>query len=349
MKLERSLSMKHYLEKLINLESLSVDEMKEATTACFSNEISRSEIASFLTALRMKGETADEITGMVDVIRSQSAYQTGILPHVMDNCGTGGDRSYSFNISTTSAFVIAGAGVTIAKHGNRSISSKTGSADVLEYLGISLSFSKEHTEEILKENKIAFLFAPHVHQALKPFSHVRKELGMPTIFNAIGPLTNPINLDSQFIGVYRRNMLETMAESLQKLGRRRAIVVNGAGFMDEASLSGTNHLVMLDEGKISPFTLHPEEVGLPVYTNDLIRGGDAKENAAITKQVLCGKAGPYLDTVVLNAGLGLFANGKATSVKSGIELAKESIHSGAALERLERLIEFSKKTKSEVV
>ncbi|WP_067726463.1 anthranilate phosphoribosyltransferase [Oceanobacillus damuensis] len=340
--------MKQYLKKVIHGGNLTVEEMREAANYCFTDEVTESEIAALLTALQAKGETADEIAGLVDVIRGKSSFHTSPIPDAIDNCGTGGDQSYSFNISTTSAFVMAGAGLTVAKHGNRSISSKTGSADVLEHLGVSLSFKKEHVEEILLENKIAFLFAPHVHEALKPFTIVRKNLGLPTIFNAIGPLTNPIELDTQLVGVYRKEMLPMIAEALNKLGRRRAVVVTGAGSMDEASLAGENHLIILENGKLHPITLTPEEVGLPVYTLEQIRGGDPKENAEILLSVLKGKQGAYFDTVLLNAGLGIFTNGKAASIKEGIELARESILSGAALERLERLVDYSSKIPSEV-
>lgn len=341
--------MQNYLEKLINRENLTIDEMKDATNLCFAEAITDTEIAAFLTALRSKGETADEVTGIVNVIRAQSDLSSIKLPNVMDNCGTGGDKSYSFNISTTASFVIAGAGVTIAKHGNRSISSKTGSADVLEHLGVSLSFSKEHVTEMLEENNIAFLFAPHVHSKLKHFKKIRNELGLPTIFNAIGPLTNPVPLESQFIGVYRPEMIEMVAESLVKLGRKRAIIVNGAGSMDEASLAGTNKLMMLDNGDLIPFNLHPEEVDLPTYSNNDIRGGNAKENADILLSVLDGKQGPYLDTVLLNAGLGLLANGAAQTIQEGVKLARESIDSGAAMDRLQRLVNYSKTIKREVI
>ena len=340
--------MKQYLKKIINKENLTVEEMKEATNYCFTDEVTESEIAALLTALQAKGETAEEIAGLVEVIRGKSSFQTSPIPGTIDNCGTGGDQSNSFNISTTSAFVMAGAGITVAKHGNRSISSKTGSADVLEHLGVSLSFSKEHVEEMLIENKIAFLFAPHVHEALKPFSIVRKNLGLPTIFNAIGPLTNPIELDTQLIGVYRKELLPMIAASLKKLGRRRAVVVTGAGSMDEASLAGTNDLIILENDDLTTLSLHPEEVGLPVYSNNAIRGGDSKENAEILMSVLKGKQGAYFDTVLLNAGLGIFTNGKTATIKDGINLARESILSGAALERLERLVDFSNQIPSEV-
>lgn len=341
--------MKHYLEKLINQEDLTIAEMKDATNYCFTDTVTDSEIASFLTALQIKGETADEVAGIVDVIRSNSSFNATHIPNAMDNCGTGGDKSYSFNISTTSAFVIAGAGIPVAKHGNRSISSKTGSADVLEHLGVSLSFANDHVEEMLQENKIAFLYAPHVHEALKPFSKVRRDLGLPTIFNAIGPLTNPVFLDSQLLGVYHPDMVQMLAKSLHKLDRRRAVVVNGAGSLDEASLAGENKLALLDQGEITTFTVSPEEVDLPTYSNDQIRGGDAKDNATILRNVLNGEKGAYYDTVLLNAGLGLYANGGAETIKAGIDRAKESIDSGAAMERLQHLIEYSRKIPSEVL
>lgn len=341
--------MKQYLEKLMNQEDLTINEMKAATNSCLSENITDTEISSFLTALRAKGETADEITGIVEVIRSHSSLSSINIPNVMDNCGTGGDKSYSFNISTTSAFVIAGAGVTVAKHGNRSISSKTGSADVLEHLGVTLSPEKNQIEEMLHDNQIAFLFAPHVHAKLRHFMKVRRELGLPTIFNLIGPLTNPIALDSQLIGVYQRNKLPMMAETLHKLGRNRAVVVNGAGFMDEASLAGENELILLDDGDLIPFTLHPEEINLPIYSNEDIRGGNPRDNAEILLNVLNGKKGAYLDTVLLNASLGLFANGMASTIQQGIDIARESITSGAAMSRLQYLIEYSKKNISGVI
>lgn len=341
--------MKHYLEKIIAGENLTTEEMKDVTRYCLSEEATDSEIASLLTALQMKGETAEEIAGIVDVIRSESTFSTSPIPDAIDNCGTGGDKSYSFNISTTSAFVMAGAGVTVAKHGNRSITSKSGSADVLEALGVSLTFSKEQVEELLAENNIAFLFAPNVHNALKPFTKVRRELGIATVFNVIGPLTNPIQLDSQLLGVYRKELLPMLAETLKQLGRRRALVVNGAGNMDEATLAGENQMILVENGEITSFSLRPEDVGLPYFSKEEIRGGNAKENAEILLNVLKGKKGAYYDTVLLNAGIGLFTNGKAETIKDGIELARESIESGSALEKLQYLIEYSKKIPSEVI
>lgn len=335
-----------YLDRLMNRENLTKEEMIDVTNACFEPNTTDTEISALLTSLKMKGETADEIAGMVEVIKSKSELSTIDLTDVMDNCGTGGDRSNSFNVSTTAAFVLAGAGVKVAKHGNRSVSSKTGSADVLEHLGVSLTLNREETEQMLRENNISFLFAPHVHKTLRPFMKVRMELGLPTIFNFIGPLTNPLELETQLVGVYDRTKLETIAHSLRQLGRKRAIVVNGAGFMDEASLAGINHIALLENDEITTFTLHPEELDFPLYTNDEIVGGDAAKNAEILLSVLHNEPGPYLDTVLFNAALALFANGKADTIAECVEIARESIASGAALEKLKRLVEFSKMRKS---
>ncbi|MBB2479462.1 anthranilate phosphoribosyltransferase [Bacillus sp. APMAM] len=341
--------MRAYLEKVMEHQSLSYEEMTMAANQLFSTDISDSEMGAFLAALKIKGETAEEIAGLVEVIREKSLQIELPFPSVMDNCGTGGDGSGSFNISTTSAFVIAGAGIKIAKHGNRSVSSKTGSADVLEHLGVSLNFDRHQIAEILDKNGIAFLFAPKVHPNIKRIMKVRKDLKIPTIFNLIGPLTNPISLDTQLLGIYRRDMLEMMAQVLHQLGRKRAVVLNGAGFMDEASLSGENHLVLLKEGKITSFTLNPSDVGLPEYENEAIRGGNSKDNADILLQVLKGVKGAYRDTVLLNAGLGIFANGLASSIEDGIALAEKSIDSGAALQKLDYLIEYSKHFAKEVI
>ncbi|MGZ4160730.1 MAG: anthranilate phosphoribosyltransferase [Neobacillus sp.] len=331
--------MRNLLLRLAEQESFSEKQMEEAIQLILSDEISESEIAAFLMGLKSKGETVEEIVGIVKALKDNTLTFNKKFPNVLDNCGTGGDGSSSFNVSTTSAFVIAGAGIPVAKHGNRSISSKTGSADVLEYLGINLNLSAERTEEVLQEIGIAFLFAPNVHPKLKKVVAVRRQLKIPTIFNFIGPLTNPIDLDYQLLGVYRRDLLNVFAEVLQKLGRKRATVLNGAGFMDEASLQGENHLTILEDGMINNHSFYPEEVGLPEYDNSCIKGGDSKENAEILVNVLKGETGAYRDTVLLNAGIGIFTAGKADSIKAGVSVAKEIIDSGAAYGKLLRLIE----------
>ncbi|WP_019243180.1 MULTISPECIES: anthranilate phosphoribosyltransferase [Bacillus] len=331
--------MKRYLQMLTNKQSLTEDDMKMVATELFREDISESEIAGLIIGLKAKGESVEEITGLVEVLRAKALPFTRTFPGVMDNCGTGGDGSQSFNISTTSAFVIAGAGIKVAKHGNRSISSKTGSADVLEKLGVRLDLHPEQAEELLNEIGIAFLFAPHVHPNLKRIMKVRQDLKIPTIFNLIGPLTNPVQLDYQLLGLYERKYVSLFAEVLQRLGRKRAVVVNGAGFMDEASLAGENIIAVLENGQIQSFVLSPEEVGFQTVPNHLIKGGDSSENAEILLRVLQGEKSVFRDTVLLNAGLGIYAGGRAATVKEGIEVAKESIDSGRAYSILQALIE----------
>lgn len=330
--------MREYLQKLSERKSLDQKEMKEAVSKLFSDEVTDSEIAAFLIGLKTKGETVEEIVGLVQAVRERSLTFTRKVEHVMDNCGTGGDGSKSFNVSTTSAFVIAGVGIPVAKHGNRSISSKTGSADVLEHLGINLTLTPKEAEECLDDVGISFLFAPHVHPKIKNIMKVRRELKIPTIFNLIGPLTNPMELDYQLLGIYRRDLLQTFGEVLKTLGRKRAVVINGAGYMDEASLQGENHLCILDNGTLSEKILTPEEVGLTSYPNEAIIGGDAMRNGEILLSVLNGEKGACRETVLLNAGIGIYASGKADSIVEGIEKAKESIDSGAARQKLENLI-----------
>jgi anthranilate phosphoribosyltransferase len=341
--------MKNFLLQLAEGGSFTEPQMKEAMDLILGEEVSESEIAAFLMGLKSKGETVEEITGIVKGLKENTLPFRKKFPNVLDNCGTGGDGSSSFNISTTSAFVIAGAGIPVAKHGNRSISSKTGSADVLEYLGINLNLSVERTEEILDELGIAFLFAPHVHPKLKKVMTVRRQLKIPTIFNFIGPLTNPIDLDYQLLGVYRRDLLPVFAEVLQNLGRKRAVVINGAGFMDEASLQGENHLTLLEDGVISKQSFVPGEVGLPQYDNSAIKGGDSKENALILKNVLSGEKGACRDTVLLNAGIGIYASGRAENIVDGINIARDVIDSGAAYGKLQGLIEMTRKGQREAI
>lgn len=325
----------------MNREDLTEEEARQAVNRCLEKDVTNTEMAAFLSALKTKGETAEEMTGITEAVRQASSYQNIYIPNLIDNCGTGGDQSNSFNISTTAAFVIAASGVKVAKHGNRSISSKTGSADLLEELGIALDFTPEEVVELIDKENLAFLFAPHIHASLKTFIQTRSELGIPTVFNLIGPLTNPLDLDTQLLGVYRRDMLLTLGETLKQLGRKRAVVVNGAGYMDEASLQGDNHLVILDKGILTETRLHPHDVGLDVYDNQAILGGDAKENKSILYSVLNNEQSPYLDTVLLNAGLALFANGKVATIRSGVELASETIASGKALDKLNALIDYS--------
>ncbi|SFI89794.1 MULTISPECIES: anthranilate phosphoribosyltransferase [unclassified Bacillus (in: firmicutes)] len=330
--------MNSYLRKLVEGQDLTEHEMYEAGISLLNEDILESEIAAFLALLKAKGETADEIYGLVRALREKALPFSNHIANAMDNCGTGGDGAQTFNVSTTSAFVLAGAGVKIAKHGNRAVSSKTGSADLLEELGVNIACSPKQIDYLLENVGIAFLFAPAMHPALRRIMKVRKELNVPTIFNVIGPLTNPIDLETQFVGIYKREMLFPVAEVLQKLGRKRAIVVNGSGFLDEASLQGENHVAILKDNNIMEVSVSPEEYGFSRVKNEAIRGGDAKENANITLNVLRGEESVYRDTVLFNAGLALFANGKAVTIEEGIRLAAHSIDSGRALEKLNLLI-----------
>lgn len=340
--------MKHYLLELSAGKSLSEPEMKEAVGRMLNEEAEESEIAAFLMALKIKGETPGEIAGMANAMREHSV-RFGDIRGAIDNCGTGGDGASTFNVSTTSAFVLAGAGVKVAKHGNRSVSSKTGSADVLEYLGVNLNLSAEESTFLLNEIGISFLFAPHVHPKLKRIMTVRRQLKIPTAFNLIGPLANPVNLDYQLVGVYKPEFLPLFAEALAVLGRKRAVAVNGAGSLDEASLAGENRLAIIEGGKVSYTTLLPEEVGLNRVANSLITGGEPKENAEIVKMVLKGKEGPFKDTVLLNSGLALYAAEAAPSFSDGVRLAREVIDSGAAYEKLEILKTYSNQFRREAI
>ncbi|WP_290778666.1 anthranilate phosphoribosyltransferase [Exiguobacterium sp. UBA5002] len=333
--------MKETLLKLAEAKHLRYEEMQQAARELFAEDVTDSEIAAFLVALKAKGETAEELAGLASIMR-EVALDIPVTGDFMDNCGTGGDGSQSFNISTTAAFVLAGAGIKVAKHGNRSVSSKTGSADVLEALGVSLDATPERLAEQLESNGIAFLFAQRMHPRVKQIMKVRRDLRIPTIFNLIGPLTNPVPLKTQLLGIYREDMLETMALTLHRLGRKRAIVLHGANGMDEASLAGTNQLVLLDEGELIRFSLHPEEVGLKTAPLEAIRGGSAQENAAILLRVLGGEHGAYRDTVLLNAGIALFAANWAKTIEEGIALAADSIDSGRAMERLNQLRQMTR-------
>lgn len=341
--------MKPHFSQLLEGNNLSFEETKALFNACFQEDVSDTELAAILVALKMKQPTAEELAGLAEVIHTNSPFQFELGIPAMDNCGTGGDRSNSFNISTCSAFVLAGAGITVAKHGNRRISSQTGSADVLEELGVSLNLTKSQLKYMLDENQIAFLFAQHVHPTLKQIAGVRQKLRTPTIFNLVGPLTNPVALSSQLVGVYSNEALPIVAKSLKTLGRKRALVVHGAGGMDEASLQGENNYILLENNELKEGAIHPEEVGLSVYDNKEIEGGDAKANAKILLSVLNGESGAYLDTVLFNAAIALFATGSVDSIKDGVEVAKDSVFSGNAKARLDVLVQYSQEVKREVV
>ncbi|SKA01314.1 anthranilate phosphoribosyltransferase [Pilibacter termitis] len=329
--------MKGLLEKIIDRENLNRNEILQVGTSIFQGELTDAQVSSFLIALKMKGESAVEMAGLAEVIQRNATKIPTKRVGIMDNCGTGGDRSFSFNVSTTSAFVLASGGVNMAKHGNRSISSKSGSADVLETLGINLYLPAERLGEILDETGLVFLFAQHLHPNMRFITGVRRELEIPTIMNLIGPLTNPVPLEYQLMGTSRRDLIAQTAETLKELGRKRAVVISGPENMDEASLSGVNQYALLENGEITLHEFDAASVGLKEISVKEIRGGEPHENAEILKSVLKGENSPYKETTLLNAGLGFYAADKATTVKEGIELARELLDNGVAYQKLEEM------------
>ena len=341
--------MRDFIEKVEKNEHLQYEEMVEASRLMFDETTELQLIADFLVALSKKGETANEVAALATVMKSFALKLNEPVGNYMDNCGTGGDGLKSFNISTTSAFVLAGAGAYVAKHGNRKISSSAGSSDVLEALGIDTTISSEASVDLLAREGLTFLYAPSVHPRLKRIGQVRQQIGKPTIFNLIGPLTNPIALTTQYTGINRPDFTMEYATVLQMLGRERAIVVCGALGMDEASLAGKNSFVLVDKGDLIPFTLTPEDVGLKAAPVSAIRGGDAVQNAKIMQSVLQGERSPFFDTVIFNAGVGLYANAMAGTIQEGVKIAADSILSGKALAKLEAVIEFSNNVRKQEV
>ncbi|HWI49895.1 MAG TPA: anthranilate phosphoribosyltransferase, partial [Rummeliibacillus sp.] len=287
------MSMRLAIEKVKNNKHLYFEEMLDASIKMFQDDTPLEEIKEFLIALSKKGETAHEVAALATVMKSFAIEVPAPGERYMDNCGTGGDGCNSFNISTTSAIVLAAAGVKVTKHGNRKISSAAGSSDVLEALGIHTDFTIPETLELLEKENVTFLYAPNVHPKLKRIGQVRRKIGKPTIFNLVGPLTNPVNLETQFTGIYRRDFLMEYATVMKMLGRKRGIVVTGAGGMDEASLAGQNQFVLIDHEDLIPFSLRPEDVGLKEAPLEAIRGGNPDENAVILRKLLEGKRDAY--------------------------------------------------------
>jgi anthranilate phosphoribosyltransferase len=351
------------LHRLANhSESLSRVEAREVMAEVLTGKCTDAQIAALLIALRMKGETVEEIVGFAEAIRAAAAplpierapdalavSGTGREAlagecendSLIDTSGTGGDASGTFNISTATALVTAGAGVRVAKHGNRSISSKCGSADVIEALGINIQLSPERSAQCLREVGICFLFAPNLHPAMKQVQGVRRELKMRTMFNLLGPLTNPARASGQVVGVYSLDLVEKLAEALSMLGLRRALVVHGLDGLDEITITGKTRIAEAHEGSVRSYEVEPEEFGMkPAALND-ISGGDAAENADIIRAVLDGERSPRRDVVLLNTAAALVAAGRAEHIAQAIPLAAKSIDSGAAAGKLETLLRFS--------
>ncbi len=325
------------LHSLIGGNDLSEAEMLSAMTQIMEGEVKDSQLAAFLTALHVKGETVAEIVGAARVMRAKAEKLDIKATSLVDTCGTGGDGADTFNISTASALVTAGAGVNVAKHGNRAVSSRSGSADVLKCLGVNLDADLSMVKRCVDEAGIGFLFAPLMHKAMKHAAGVRKELGFRTIFNLLGPLTNPANALSQVLGVFDVKWVKPLAEVLRDLGCRHSMVVHGSDGLDEISLTGESHVAELKNGRVTCYRLDPEKLGFKTCCSDDLKGGTPEENATILKNILNGEAGPRRDIVVLNSAAAIYVAGKSDSIESGIQLANISIDSGQAREKLENL------------
>jgi anthranilate phosphoribosyltransferase len=335
--------LRRFVAKVVEGQELQEAEAFQAMGYIMEGEALPTQIASFLTALRMKGETQQEITGLARAMRAKAIAVRGLDGEcIVDTCGTGGDGLGTFNISTAVAFVAAGAGLTVAKHGNRSVSSRSGSADVLEALGVRISLAPQRAEASLRELKLAFLFAPTFHPAMKLAMGPRKEIGIRTAFNILGPLTNPAGATVQLLGVYREDLTEMMAEVLRNLGSQAAFVVHGEDRSDEISSTGRTTVCQLKEGQIQRYQIEPEMAGIRRAKPEDIRGGTPEENARMMLHVLGGKPGSLRDAVLLNAAALMVAADKAKTLREGVGVAEESIDSGRAMEKLDDLIRFSK-------
>lgn len=333
-------------------QSLTRDEARGVMAEVLAGECTDAQIAALLVALHMKGETVEEIVGFAEAIRHAA---TPLPVHrnstvdvsgterdaLVDTCGTGGDASGTFNISTVTALVVAGAGVRVAKHGNRSVTSKCGSADVMEALGVNISLSAARVAACLDEVGIAFLFAPAMHSAMKYVQPARRELRLRTVFNLLGPLTNPAQASAQVVGVYSAELVEKLAEALSMLGVRRALVVHGNDGLDEITITTSTRIAEVRDGAVHSYEVTPEEFGLQQATMNDISGGDAAANAGIIREILIGKKSPCRDVTLLNAAAALVAGGKANHISEAMPIAEDAIDSGAAARKLEALVRFT--------
>lgn len=333
-----------YLHRLMNRESLSAGDARLAMSAILAGDATTAQIAAFATALHLKGETTDELRGLAEAMRESSLQvHHGITGEpVLDTCGTGGDAQGTLNVSTLAAFVAAGAGVKVAKHGNRSYTSRCGSADLLEALGARIDLSPEVTGQAIREIGIGFLFAPHYHPAMKHAAQARAELKYRTAFNLLGPLTNPARATAQLVGAPSPRAAELMAMTLASLGLQRGYVVHGADGLDEISTTGPSSMIGILRGAIDHRIVTPEEFGVAQTTLDDLRGGDLEQNAAIARDVLAGVPGPHRDIVLVNSAAALMAAGRASAIPEAMTLAAEAIDSGAARARLQAFVEFTR-------
>ena len=335
MKFQDNMSLLPFLNRVVGHEDLSATEAFQAMQLLLEGAASAVEIGAFLAALRTKGETAAELAGFARALREHMVVVDA--GDVVDNCGTGGDASGTFNISTTASFVMAGAGAHVAKHGNRAISSNSGAADVLEALGVRVAVSAEEAARLIREVGIAFLFAPAFHPAMKHVQPVRRELKMRTVFNLLGPLANPARAQMQVIGAPSTEMAALMAAALRALGTERSFVVHGHGGLDEISTTGPTDVHQVTPASVVKHTWQPEDFGVKRTDIGALKGGDANANAAIVLEILAGQTGPKRDIVLVNAAAGLVAAGLAADLRAGMEMAAKSIDSSAAMAKLEML------------
>ncbi|SES01505.1 anthranilate phosphoribosyltransferase [Lachnobacterium bovis] len=334
--------MKQLLNKLVAGKNLTTSEAMCAQEEILSGKATPVQISAFLTALRLKGETLDEIIGLATVLRKKANNISPKVSNYVDLVGTGGDCTFSFNISTTSAFVVAAAGLPVAKHGNRSISSKCGSGDVLEALGVNICSDLNTVQKCVDEVGIGFMYAPAFNPAMKYVGGVRKELGVRTVFNILGPMANPSRAKNMLIGVYDKSLTEVIAKAMAKLGVERIMVVSGHDNMDEITLTGETYVTEIIDNRIKNYVITPEEYGFKRVSLDALRGGDYNENALITKNILQGKEkGPKRDIVLLNAGATLYIGKTVNSIEEGIELARKMIDNNKAYKVLENMIKMS--------
>ena len=329
--------MREAIQRLAEGKSLSETEAMEAMNCIMEGNATAAQIGSFITALRIKGETIEEITGCARVMREKAEKITPQLEYYIDTCGTGGDGSDTFNISTAAAFIAAAGGVPVAKHGNRSVSSRSGSADVLEALGINIGLTPEQVKESIEEVGIGFMFAPSFHKSMKHAAGPRKELGIRTIFNILGPLTNPANAKGQVLGVFDERLTKPMAMVLLNLGIERALVVHGSGGLDEISTIGNTKVSEVRDGSVTTYEINPEDYGINCTDKQGLSGGDAAENASIILSLFEGRKGAKRDILLMNAAAALYVGKKAESFKEGIGMVEEIIDSGKAMKKLEEL------------
>lgn len=327
--------------KLFNREDLSEVEIQDAMHFIMDGQASPAQIGAFLAALKLKGETITEIAGSAKVLREKASKVAIKHSYAIDTCGTGGDGARTFNISTTVGFVVAAAGIPVVKHGNRSVSSRCGSADVLEYLGVQLDLEPTKVAQCVDEANIGFAYAPKFHQAMRHVAQPRREIGVRTMFNVLGPLLNPATVQGQVIGVFAPELTEIMAAVLQQLGCERALVVYGLDGLDEITVTTKTKVTELKDNKITTYELNPLDYGLAGGTVQDLVGGDAKENATILLEILQGKTGPQRDIVLLNAGAAIYIGKQADSIKEGIAIAEEIIDQGLAYAKLNQLIKLT--------